>query len=89
MARTFLAADKVYGYSNLLAVLSAVISHEHHETDPNLYALILDALAGDEEHDFRLREKINLARLEFLDHGGRRAEPSWRSTEAYFLILLV
>jgi hypothetical protein len=34
------------------------------------------ALAGDEEHDFRLREKINLARIEFLDHGGRLAEPS-------------
>jgi hypothetical protein len=66
-ARKFLAGDKVYAYSNLLGTLSAVISHEHYDTDPNLYPLLLDTLAGDEEHDFKLREKINLARLEFLD----------------------
>jgi hypothetical protein len=66
-ARKFLASDKVYAYSNLLGTLSAVVSHEHHNIDPNLYPLILNALAGDDEHDFRLREKINLARLEFLD----------------------
>lgn len=66
-ARTFLAGDKVFGYSNLLGTLSAIISHEHSEIPPELYPLILDALAGDDEHDFRLREKINLARLECLD----------------------
>jgi hypothetical protein len=66
-ARKFLASDKVYAYSNLLGTLSAIVSHEHHDIDPNLYPLILNALAGDEEPDFRLREKINLARLEFLD----------------------
>jgi hypothetical protein len=64
-ARTFLAGDKVFGYSNLLGTLSAVISHEHFEIVPDLYPLILDALAGDDE--FKLREKINLARFEWLD----------------------
>jgi hypothetical protein len=66
-ARKFLAGDKAYAYSNVLGTLSAVISREHYNTDPNLYPLLLDALTGDEEHDFKLREKINLARLEFLD----------------------
>jgi hypothetical protein len=66
-ARTFLAGDKLYAYSNLLGTLSAVVSREHSETDVNLYPLILDALDGDTEPDFRLREKINLARLAFLD----------------------
>jgi hypothetical protein len=70
-ARTFLAGDKVFGYSNLLATLSAVVSHEHAEMDPNLFPLLVDALAGDEEPDFALREKINVARLEVLDR--RRA----------------
>jgi hypothetical protein len=63
----YLAGDKVFGYSNLLGTLSAVVSHEHHDIDPRLYSLILDALAGDEEHDFWLKEKINLARLRVYD----------------------
>jgi hypothetical protein len=66
-ARTFLAGDKVFGYSNLLGTVSAIISHEHSEIPPELYPLILDALAGDDEYDFHLREKINVARLECLD----------------------
>jgi hypothetical protein len=65
-ARTFLAGDKVYGYSNLLGILSAVISHEHFDIDPKLYQGILDALPNN-EHDFRLKEKINLAKLQYLD----------------------
>ena len=59
--------DKVYGYSNLLGTLSAVVSHEHFEIDLGLYPRILEALAGDTEHNFRLTEKINLARLQHLD----------------------
>jgi len=35
--------------------------------DTGLLAQILEALAGDTEHNFRLTEKINLARLQQLD----------------------
>jgi hypothetical protein len=66
-ARAQLAGDKVYGYSNLLGTLSALISREHFDIDPSLYPQILEVLAGDQEHNFRLIEKINLARLQHLD----------------------
>ena len=77
-ARTFLSGDKVHGYSNLLGTLSVVVSHEHFDIDPNLYPLILNALEGDEEHDFNLRQKINAALLEYLD---RDAAPGKSSDE--------
>jgi hypothetical protein len=66
-ARTFLKGDRVHGYSNLLGTLSAVVSHEHVHFDHHLYQPLLDALSNDDEYDFRLRHKINLARLEHLD----------------------
>lgn len=62
-ARIFLQGDKVFGYSNILGTLSMVISYEHFEIEPSLYPQILHELEGDEEHDFKLRDKINLARL--------------------------
>lgn len=79
-ARASLAGDKVFGYSNTLGTLSAIVSHEHFAINPRLYPQILDALSGDTEHDFRLREKINLARVQHLDrtinreHGSGGAE---------------
>jgi hypothetical protein len=66
-ARTRLAGDKVCGYSNLLGTLAAVVSREHFAIDPALYPRIQKVLEGDTEHDFRLAEKINLARLQHLD----------------------
>jgi hypothetical protein len=66
-ARKFLAGDKVFGYSNVLATFSAVISREHEYIDPNLFKASLESLEGDDEHDFRLREKLNLAQLQALD----------------------
>ncbi len=66
-ARASLAGDKVFGYSNLLGMLSAIVSHEHFTIEPAFYPRILEALAGDTEHNFRLPEKINLARLQHLD----------------------
>jgi hypothetical protein len=66
-ARTYLAGDKVFGYSNLLGTLSAVVSLEHCAIEPSLYRQILHELENDQEHDFRLKEKINLAILEQLD----------------------
>ncbi len=65
-ARTFLAGEKVFGYSNLLGILAALVSCEHGSLDPQLYPQILDALPTD-EHDFGIREKINLAKLQYLD----------------------
>jgi len=66
-ARARLAGDKVYAYSNVLGTLSALVSREHFAIDPALYPQILDALDGDTEHNFRLPEKINLARLQQFD----------------------
>ena len=68
-ARTFLDGDKVFGYSNLKGTLSAVISHEHFSIEPNLYKKMLHELKGDQDPEFRLKEKINLAILEQLDDG--------------------
>jgi hypothetical protein len=66
-ARKFLSGDKVFGYSNVLATFSAVVSREHVYINPQLFKSFLESLAGDEEHDFRLREKLNLAQLQALD----------------------
>ena len=65
-ARKFLAGDKVYAYSNLLGTLSAVISREHYDTDPNLYPLLLDALAGGEETRLQTVRRSTLLGLNFL-----------------------
>lgn len=66
-ARSCLAGDKVYGYSNMLGTLSALISHEYFVIKSDTYEEITAALSGSTEHDFRLKEKLNLARLERLD----------------------
>src|SRR5437667_2934751 len=62
-ARAQLEGDKVYAYSNLLGTLAAVVSREHFAIDPALYPRIQKVLEGSTEHDFKLAEKINLARL--------------------------
>lgn len=67
VARSRLAGDKVYGYSNLLGTLSALVSREHFAIEPVLYAQIVETLDGDTEYNFNLLEKINLARLQQLD----------------------
>lgn len=66
-ARANLSDDKVYGYSNLLGTLSALVSREHFAISPEIYTQILEALIGDTENNFRLPEKINLARLQHID----------------------
>jgi hypothetical protein len=62
-ARTWLKGDKVFGYSNVLGVLSALLSHEYFRIDKQMYPIILGILEGDDEPAFRLPEKINLALL--------------------------
>jgi hypothetical protein len=74
-ARASLAGDKVHGYSNLLGTLSAIVSHEHLDIDPALGRGIVKALEGDTEHNFRLIEKLNLARLQCLDATTNVAAP--------------
>ena len=66
-ARAHLAGDKVFGYSNVLGALSAVVSHEHFAMEDSLFSSILIALEGDTESDFRLRKKINFARVEQMN----------------------
>jgi hypothetical protein len=66
-ARSNLAGDKVCGYSNVLGVLSAIVSHEHFKIAPDVYSGIAKVLAGDNEPNFRLIEKITLARLRQAD----------------------
>ena len=66
-ARSYLSGDKDYAYSNLLGTLSALVSREHFAIDAALYPQILEALTGDTEPNFRLNEKINLARIQTLD----------------------
>ena len=67
-ARTWLAGDKVYGYSNLLGTLSALISHEHREMDTTFCQKIRETIPGSLD-EFRLKEKLNLVHLECLDRG--------------------
>jgi hypothetical protein len=67
LARAHLAGDAVFGYSNLLGTLAAVVSHEHFAIDPALYPQIQKALEGDTEHNFGLAEIMNSARLVHLD----------------------
>lgn len=73
-ARSFLAGDTVHGYSNLLAALSGLISHEHATFSDGLLTQIMAVRAGDEEYDFYLREKINSARLRRLGGSGAASE---------------
>jgi hypothetical protein len=47
--------------------LSALVSHEHYGIEKDVYGGIQRVLADDEESEFRLREKINLALLHRLD----------------------
>ena len=66
-ARVHLAGDRFFGYSNVLATLSALVSHEHFDIDPAMYPKLQKILDGDLEHDFGLADKINLARLRYVD----------------------
>jgi hypothetical protein len=75
-ARLRLAGDKVDGYSNLLGTLSAIVSHEHFDIDPALYPRISEVLAGDPEYNFRLSDKITLARLQQIDDSESKAAAS-------------
>lgn len=62
-----MSGDKVYGYSNVLGTLSAIVAHEHFEMATEIFSGILEVLDGDTEYNFRLTEKLILARVQRLD----------------------
>ncbi len=65
-ARQALSDDTVYGYDNLLGILSILISREYLEINPKTYEDIL-LLLGDNKHRFQIKEKINLALLRYIE----------------------
>lgn len=67
MARKSLSGDSQFGYSNLIGLLSMIVSREYLEIDPKTYESIELILQNDTEHNFRLTEKINLAKLKHLE----------------------
>jgi hypothetical protein len=66
-ATAHLAGDRDNAFSNLLGVLSALISHEYFAIPLALYDQIEAALPEDAKGEFRLAEKLNLGRLRLLD----------------------
>lgn len=77
-----LAGDKVFGYSNILGVLSTLLSHEHADLSDKLLLAFPNILDGDPEPDFRVRQKLNLARLERLGESSSSAIRGSRATPA-------
>jgi hypothetical protein len=65
-AQKFLAGDRKFGYSNLLGTLSALVSHEHASFDHETLITLSRLLKEDKEHNFRLLEKLNAARMRRL-----------------------
>jgi len=65
-ARRALSGDSNHGYSNLLGMLSMIVSREYLEINPKTYEDIKITLLGDAEYNFQLVEKINLALLRHL-----------------------
>lgn len=66
-ARRALSGNTAHGYSNLLGILSMIISREYLEIPPKTYEDIKLVLMGDTEYNFQLTEKINLALLKHLE----------------------
>ncbi len=66
-ARLALSGDTLHGYSNLLGILSMIISREYLSIDPKIYEDIKLILLGDTESDFQLKQKINLALLKHME----------------------
>ncbi|XOB46632.1 MAG: hypothetical protein ACKKMV_00395 [Candidatus Nealsonbacteria bacterium] len=65
-ARRNLKGDADHGFSNMLAMLAKIVSHEHSYISRSLYQQIKETMQGETESSFRLFEKINSAELELL-----------------------
>ncbi len=66
-AKGSLSGDSFHGYSNLLGILSMIVSREYLEIDPKTYEEMKLLLVDDTEYNFQLVEKINLALFKHLD----------------------
>jgi hypothetical protein len=65
-ARTNLKGDSDHGFSNMLAMLAKVVVYEHSYISRDIYHQVKEAMQDEDEHNFRLFEKINSAELELL-----------------------
>ncbi|HDR8982114.1 TPA: hypothetical protein QDA89_000985 [Burkholderia vietnamiensis] len=70
-AQRDLSGDREHAYSNLLGVLSGLVSREYFNMEPALLDALQQMLANEAEHNFRLNEKLNLARLLDMDERAR------------------
>ena len=70
-ARQYLSGDTVFGYSNVLGMLSMIISQEYLHINKQTYENMKLVLQGDDIH-FQLREKINLAKRRYSQKPGNR-----------------
>lgn len=70
-AQRNLSGDKEYAYSNVLGVLSGLVSREHFDMEPALLDALQQILANDPEHNFGLVQKLNLAQLRHMDEQAR------------------
>jgi len=67
IARANLKGDADHGFSNMLAMLSQIVSYEYASFDEDTYLQIESALRGESEHDFDLLDKVNIAKLKILE----------------------
>jgi hypothetical protein len=86
-ARKVLAGDSVYGYSNLLGVLSMIVSREYLHIDKKTYGGVKLVLQGNAENNFQLKEKINLALLKHLDRDLSDVNPEINADKEKLLTL--
>ena len=74
-SRIKLKGDLDHGFSNMLAMLSQIISHDYASFDTETYLQIEAAMEGEAEYNFKLFEKINAAKLEILKSELRDINP--------------
>jgi len=67
IARNNLKGDARHGFSNMLAMLSQIISYDYACFDEDTYIQIESAMQGESEHNFNLFEKVNIAKLKILE----------------------
>jgi len=74
-ARVNLKGDSKHGFSNMLAMLSQIISYDYACFDEDTYIQIESAMQGENEHNFNLLEKVNIAKLKILEQQLKDVNP--------------
>jgi hypothetical protein len=67
VARENLKGDADHGFSNLLAMLAQIVSYQYASLDEETYLQIESAMQGENEYDFGLLDKVNIAKLKILE----------------------